>query len=75
MKKLFFIAGLVLLFAACSNESENMVINAQMEKATAPVMVHVNGFSVYVFCLKIHLYPIKTIYCFFSRHHKLFLLS
>ena len=46
MKKFFFIAGLVLLFAACSNESENMVINAQMEKATAPVMVRVSGFSV-----------------------------
>jgi hypothetical protein len=46
MKKLFFIAGLVLLFAACSMESENMVINAQMEKATAPVKVHVSGFSV-----------------------------
>lgn len=46
MKKLFFIAGLVLLFAACSNESENMVNNAQMEKATAPVMVRVSGFSV-----------------------------
>ena len=46
MKKLFFIAGLVLLFAACSNESENMVNNAQMEEAVTPVKVHVSGFSV-----------------------------
>ena len=46
MKKNFFIAGLVLLFAACSNESENMVINAQMEEAVTPVKVHVSGFSV-----------------------------
>ena len=46
MKKFFFIAGLVLLFAACSNESENMVINAQMEEAVTPVKVHVSGFSV-----------------------------
>ena len=46
MKKLFFIAGLVLLFAACSKESENMVNNAQMEVTVAPVKVHVSGFSV-----------------------------
>ena len=46
MKKLFFMAGLVLLFAACSKENENMVNNAQMEVAVAPVKVHVNGFSV-----------------------------
>ena len=46
MKKIFFIAGLVLLFAACSNESENMVNNAQMEEAVTPVKVHVSGFSV-----------------------------
>ncbi len=46
MKKFFFMAGLVLLVAACSKESENMVNNAQMEVAVAPVKVHVNGFSV-----------------------------
>jgi len=46
MKKFFFMAGLVLLFAACSKENENMVNNAQMEEAVAPVKVHVNGFSV-----------------------------
>ena len=46
MKKIFFIAGLVLLFAACSTESENMVNNAKMEEAVAPVKVHVTGFSV-----------------------------
>ena len=46
MKKNFFIAGLVLLFAACSTESENMVNNAQMEETVAPVKVHVTGFSV-----------------------------
>jgi len=46
MKKFFFMAGLVLLFAACSKENENMVNNAQMEVAVAPVKVHVNGFSV-----------------------------
>jgi hypothetical protein len=46
MKKLFFMAGLVLLVAACSKESENMVNNAQMEVAVAPVKVHVSGFSV-----------------------------
>ena len=46
MKKLFFIAGLILLFAACSKESENMVNNAQMEETTAPVRVHVRDFAV-----------------------------
>ena len=46
MKKFFFIAGLVLLFAACSKESENMVSNVQMETTTAPVRVHVSGFTV-----------------------------
>ena len=39
-------AGLVLLFAACSKESEDMVNDAQMEVAVAPVKVHVSGFSV-----------------------------
>lgn len=46
MKRLFFMAGLVLLFAACSKESEDMVNDAQMEVAVAPVKVHVSGFSV-----------------------------
>lgn len=46
MKKFFFMAGLVLLVAACSKESENMVNNAQMEVAVAPVKVRVSGFSV-----------------------------
>ena len=46
MKKFFFMAGLVLLVAACSKESENMVNNAQMEEAVTPVKVHVSGFSV-----------------------------
>ena len=45
MKKFFFMAGLILL-AACSNESGNVVNNAQMEEATAPVTVRVDGFSV-----------------------------
>lgn len=45
MKKYFFMAGLILL-AACSNESGNVVNNAQMEEATAPVTVRVDGFSV-----------------------------
>lgn len=44
VKKIFF-AGMILLAASCSNESElNEVINA--EKATAPVTVRVNGFSI-----------------------------
>lgn len=44
LKKIFF-AGMILLAASCSNESElNEVINA--EKATAPVTVRVNGFSI-----------------------------
>ena len=46
MKKFFFMAGLVLLVAACSKESENMVNNAQMEVVVTPVKVHVSGFSV-----------------------------
>lgn len=44
LKKIFF-AGMILLAASCSNESElNEVINP--EKATAPVTVRVNGFSI-----------------------------
>ena len=44
LKKIFF-AGMILLAASCSNESElNEVINS--EKATAPVTVRVNGFSI-----------------------------
>jgi hypothetical protein len=46
MKKKLFFAGLILLFAACSKESENMVNNAQMEETTAPVRVHVRDFAV-----------------------------
>ena len=47
MKKYFFIAGLVLLFAACSKESINVVDNAQTdETTTAPVRVHVSNFAV-----------------------------
>ena len=47
MKKYFFIAGLILLFAACSKESINVVDNAQTEETTtAPVRVHVSNFAV-----------------------------
>ena len=46
MKQKLFFAGLILLFAACSKESENMVNNAQMEETTAPVRVHVSNFAV-----------------------------
>ena len=47
MKQKFFWAAFVLLAATgCSNESENMVNNAQMEETTAPVRVHVNNFAV-----------------------------
>lgn len=44
VKKIFF-AGMILLAASCSNESElNEVINS--EKATAPVTVRVGGVSI-----------------------------
>ena len=47
MKQKFFFAGLILLFAACSKESINVVDNAQTEETTtAPVRVHVNNFVV-----------------------------
>ena len=42
MKKNIFLAGIALLFAACSNENETLVDN----NAVAPVTVHVTGFSV-----------------------------
>lgn len=42
MRKSILLAGLALLFAACSNESVNEVIN----DALVPVKVHVSGFSV-----------------------------
>lgn len=42
MNKFLSIAGMLLLFAACSNESVNEVIN----DALVPVKVHVSGFSV-----------------------------
>ena len=41
-KKMFF-AGVVLLFAACSNENETLVDN---NDELVPVRVHVTGFSV-----------------------------
>lgn len=47
MKQKIFWAAFVLLAATgCSNESENMVNNAQMEETTAPVRVHVSNFAV-----------------------------
>ena len=47
MKQKFFFAGLILLFAACSKESINVVDNAQTEETTtAPVRVHVSNFAV-----------------------------
>ena len=46
MKKILVMAGMVLLAASCSNESVDVVDNAQTEEAVAPVRVHVNGFSV-----------------------------
>ena len=47
MKQKFFWAAFVLLAATgCSNETENMVNNAQMEETTAPVRVHVSNFAV-----------------------------
>ena len=42
MKKNIFLAGIALLFAACSNENKTLVDN----NAVAPVTVHVTGFSV-----------------------------
>lgn len=44
MKKLFFIASIVLFVASCSNDSEVTVVENQ--KATAPVRVHVSDFSI-----------------------------
>lgn len=47
MKQKLFFAGLILLFAACSKESINVVDNAQTEETTtAPVRVHVSNFAV-----------------------------
>lgn len=47
MKQKFVFAGLILMFAACSKESVNVVNNAQTEEATtAPVRVHVSNFAV-----------------------------
>ena len=42
MKKMFLMAGIILLAASCSNESELTVSN---EKETAPVKVRVSDFS------------------------------
>lgn len=41
LKKILIIAGLALLAAGCSNESEETVIKEQ-----APVRVHVEGFKI-----------------------------
>ena len=46
MYKKMMMAAFVLLAASCSNESEVTVSNAQTETVTAPVRVHVSGFSV-----------------------------
>ena len=43
MKKNIFLAGIALLFAACSNENETLVDNID---ELVPVRVHVTGFSV-----------------------------
>ena len=43
MKKNIFLAGIVLLFAACSNDNETVVNN---NDGLAPVRVHVSGFTV-----------------------------
>ena len=49
MKKILFLAGLVLLAAACSTEeNEEAIVNNPVEnptEATAPVTVHVDGFT------------------------------
>ena len=44
MKKMFLMAGMILLAAACSNESENQVINNLADEAQ--VRVQVKGFDV-----------------------------
>lgn len=46
MKNYVLMAGIILLAASCSTESKDVVDNAQMSVAVAPVRVCVNGFSV-----------------------------
>ena len=46
MKQSFFVAGMILLAASCSNERVELAENAVVERAVAPVTVSVNGFSI-----------------------------
>ena len=46
MKQSFFVAGMILLAASCSNERVELAENAMVEKAVAPVTVSVSGFSI-----------------------------
>ena len=46
MKQSFFVAGVILLAASCSNERVELAENAVVERAVAPVTVNVNGFSI-----------------------------
>ena len=46
MKKFFWMAGMILLAASCSNECVDMVDNGRMETTVAPVRVHVDDFAV-----------------------------
>jgi hypothetical protein len=46
MKQSFFVAGVILLAASCSNERVELAENAVVERAVAPVTVSVNGFSI-----------------------------
>ena len=46
MKQSFFVAGVILLAASCSNERVELAENAVVERAVAPVTVSVSGFSI-----------------------------
>lgn len=46
MKQSFFVAGVILLAAGCSNERVELAENALVERAVAPVTVSVSGFSI-----------------------------
>jgi hypothetical protein len=46
MKQSFFVAGMILLAASCSNERVELAENAMVERAVAPVTVNVSGFSI-----------------------------
>jgi hypothetical protein len=46
MKQSFFVAGMILLAASCSNERVELAENALVERAVAPVTVSVSGFSI-----------------------------